>query len=278
MQAALNKITDSLRHLYPENEVKSLSRFLMSAITGLNYTDLLVNKNTTISDKQMEMLHNYLLELQNFRPIQYVLGETEFCGLQFKLNDHVLIPRQETEELIEWILADNPKQGPILDIGCGSGCIAISLKYFNPHCEVFGCDISLEALEVARNNAELSNLEVHFFHHDILKEEFNMPACEIIVSNPPYIPMNEKQFMHQNVLNFEPHLALFVPDNDPLLFYKRIAEIGLNQLTANGKLYFEVHRDYAEKCCEMLTAKGYKEVLLKKDIHDNNRMVKASTS
>ncbi len=276
MQAAIQKINDTLRDLYPENELQSLTRLLLSSVTGLNFTGLLVNKNTIISDKQREVLDNYLTDLQNYRPIQYVLGQTEFCGLQFNVNEHVLIPRPETEELIEWIVADKPNHGPIIDIGCGSGCIALSLKSFLPESDVYACDISQDALEVAGNNAVLNNLAVEFIRLDILKDDLPMHCYEVIVSNPPYIPINEKDSIHQNVLNFEPHLALFVPENDPLLFYRRIAEIAMEKLTAGGKLYFEVHRDYATACCEMLRNLGYEDVVLKKDIHGNYRMVRAS--
>lgn len=275
MQTAIQHIRASLSGILVNNEIISVSRLLLSKMTGFDFTGLLVNKNTIISDNQREILEIYLQKLKNGMPVQYVLGETGFYGLPFHVDERVLIPRPETEELVEWILADASENDKILDIGTGSGCIPISLKHNLPNAEISACDISEDALSCASENAILNNVHVSFFKLDILSENDLNERWDVIVSNPPYIPESEKTEIESHILDFEPHLALFVSDNDPLLFYRKIAEFAQKNLKCSGKLFFEIHRDYREASVNLLQEMNFRNVLLKKDIHGNNRMIRA---
>lgn len=248
---------------------------VISKVTGYSFTELLVNKNTIFSQYQWNLLEFYTEKLKKGAPIQYVLGETEFCGLNFTVDESVLIPRPETEELVAWMVEEAAHNAVILDIGTGSGCIPVSLKNFLPHCRVYGCDISTKALELARQNAENNHQKVTFFEMDILTETRSERKYHLIVSNPPYIPSQEMDTIHERVKEFEPHLALFVPDNDPLIFYRKIAAYAQQHLLQGGKLFFEIHRDYAEGCKSVLENYGFENIRLKKDISGNNRMMRA---
>ncbi|MBQ5817424.1 MAG: peptide chain release factor N(5)-glutamine methyltransferase, partial [Bacteroidaceae bacterium] len=209
-------------------------------------------------------------------PIQYILGETEFCDLTFKVNPSVLIPRPETSELVRWIVEENgDKECRILDIGTGSGCIAISLAKMMPSAAVTAWDISPEAIETAESNNKLNGTNVTFARQDIFAAEGEGAKYDIIVSNPPYIKENEKEKMQRNVLDWEPCIALFVPDNDPLLFYRQIARKGLQLLKNGGRLYFEINRENGEETCAMLAEYGYTAIELRKDFADNDRMIRA---
>jgi len=217
--------------------------------------------------------------LKEYKPIQYILGETEFFGLNFSVNQSVLIPRPETEELVELILKNHSGENlKILDIGTGSGCIAISLAKNMPSAKVYAIDISEDALSVAKENATRNQVEIQFFQQDILAELpdniFN-EKLDIIVSNPPYITPIEKYSIHDNVLKYEPHTALFVPQNNPLLFYERIADIGHSLLNKSGFLYFEINALYGKEICQMLQTKGYSNIKLYQDISGKNRMIEA---
>lgn len=276
MQEAHQRIQNALKDVYPENELKSISRLLLSKITGLSYTGLLINKNTNFSDKQNELLNYYLSELEKNKPIQYVLGETEFCGLPLQLSESVLIPRPETEELVEWIVGENKSAQKALDIGTGSGCIALSLKHFLPHLKMFACDISEPALQIAAQNATRCQSEISFFQLNILNDTLPETGFDIIVSNPPYIPLGEIPCIHARVWEHEPHIALFVDDHNPLVFYQKIAESAQKALNKQGKLYFEVHRDFAEDVCDMLHNAHFQDIVSKRDIHGNVRMVRCS--
>jgi release factor glutamine methyltransferase len=275
MQQAIKHIRSELSDIYQDDELLSVTRLIISKITTYSFTEILVNKNTIFSQYQKDLLEFYLEKLKKRMPVQYVLGETEFCGLDFVVNEAVLIPRQETEELVEWIVQEANPASVILDIGTGSGCIPVSLKSFLPRTEVYACDISTEALNVARQNALKNNLEVSFFEMDILTATHSDRRYHVIVSNPPYIPKGEIASILTQVKDYEPHLALFVPDDDPLLFYRRIAVFAGKFLFPGGKLYFEIHRDYADACIMLLQNEGYKNVVLKKDISGNNRMLRA---
>ncbi len=275
MEQAIQHIRQALIDIYPEGELKSISNLLISKMTGYSFTEIIVNKNTIFSVNQRDSLLIYLEKLQKNMPIQYVLGETEFCGLNFMLNENVLIPRPETEELIEWIKNEIEGDSDILDIGTGSGCIAISLKSFLPDAKVFACDISEEALIVAKRNAKNNKVDIDFFKADIISDIGFNQKWDVIVSNPPYIPQNEKSKMDKNVLDYEPEIALFVPDHDPLIFYRKIASFAHQHLSKKGKIYFESHRDYAEECEKMLEHEGFINIKLKKDIAGNLRMIRA---
>jgi len=224
--------------------------------------------------------------LQNSEPIQYVLGEMEFYGLPFEVSPAVLIPRPETEELVRLIIRSNeasdaPKLTNILDIGTGSGCIAITLAKNLPESKVYALDISEEALQTARRNAQRNEAVVHFFQADILSVTMLqktpvLPQFELIVSNPPYVKNIEKAAMKPNVLNYEPSQALFVPDDDPILFYDRIAGLALEKLTENGLLYFEINALHGDMICRMLDKKRFHNITLLHDLSGKERFIKAS--
>ena len=272
MQSSITHIQTELKGLYPETEIRSFTNLIIEKLTGYSRTQIILNKNTLFSDIQRHEIESFIRLLKKHVPIQYILGETEFYGLPFRVNDSVLIPRPETEELVDWIRSENNRAEVlnILDIGTGSGCIAIALKHEFTNAAVEAFDISDKALETAHSNAGLNKLDVEFSKVDILNVADQSKKWDIIVSNPPYIPELEKSEIEANVLDHEPHLALFVPDNDPLLFYRHIALFAKKQLNANGKLYFEIHRDYGKECVELLASLGFSEIELRKDISGNN--------
>lgn len=220
-----------------------------------------------------------LMQLKDHKPFQYVLGETEFYGLKFFVNENVLIPRPETEELVEWILSDNPNfDGKIIDIGTGSGCIPITLKKHLHSAKISALDFSEKALEIAKDNAGFHQTEIEFIHADFLKMDFaDLTKFDIIVSNPPYIAESERNSMDKNVLEFEPDSALFVPDDNALIFYERIIEFAENNLNPNGKIYVEINQNLARET-EELFQNNFKFVELKRDISGNFRMIKASNN
>lgn len=225
-------------------------------------------------EKKNQFLFKLML-LKDHQPIQYVLGETEFYGMKFFVNENVLIPRPETEELIEWILKDTTNEKlKIIDIGTGSGCIPIVLKRNLPDSEIFALDISQKAIETAKINAEFHQTEIQFIQKDFLNMDFEeLPEFDIIVSNPPYIAETEKNEMDENVVKFEPQSALFVPDENPLIFYERIIELAKQKLKLKGKIYVEINQNLAEETKELFE-KSFENVKLKKDISGNFRMIK----
>lgn len=277
MQTAIQHIQSELGKFYPETEIRSFSYLILEKLTGYSRSEIFVNKNTIFSAEQQQIMEDIIQKLKKFVPIQYILGETEFYGLPFFVNSSVLIPRPETEELVDWILNENDRTAElnILDIGTGSGCIAIGLKHEFPTSTVDAFDISEKALETARQNAQRNKLEVNFSRVDILNPPDFEKKWEIIVTNPPYVLENEKETMLPNVLENEPHLALFVPDNDPLLFYRKIALFAQKYLSQNGKLYFEINRTAGKATVDLLTESGFQQVELRKDISGNDRMIKA---
>lgn len=278
MQNAIQYLRRELSSCYEAPELNRLITLVIKKLTGFSSAELIVNKNTVFSSEQKKEIQDITEKLRNFVPVQYILGETEFFGMTFLVNESVLIPRPETEELVEWIAGDNAGRHlySLLDIGTGSGCIAISLKKLFAAAQVDAFDISDEALKTAQLNAQMNQLEVHFFRTDILNQPDTDRKWDIIVSNPPYIPEDEKNDMHPNVLNHEPHVALFVPDDDPLLFYREIAAFAKNHLQPEGKLFFEINYNAGSPVTSLLVEMGYKNVELKKDLSGNNRMVKAT--
>lgn len=267
-----------LENLYPATEIKSFYYLIVEKLSSWSRTEIIANKNTVFSEQQHQTMLAFIKRLKNFEPIQYILGETEFYGLAFDVNASVLIPRPETEELVEWIQKENDSNTvlDILDIGTGSGCIAISLKNLFPNAKVEAYDVSENALEVAIANAKKNSLLVNFRLVDILNQAQQAnEKWDIIVSNPPYIPEQEKVEILPNVLNYEPHLALFVPNDSPLLFYSAIALFAIKNLKPKGKLYFEIHKDAGERCMELLSILGFENIELRKDISGNDRMIKA---
>ena len=277
MHPIVNEIRDALRGYYPDSEALSLAKMLLVEAFGFSTLELYGGKDKEISGNRLRDLHEMLSRLQKNEPIQYILGKETFCGLTFEVDTNVLIPRPETRELVEWIVADYELLPAcrILDVGTGSGCISISLAKFIAGASVESWDISEGALEVARRNCALNGVEVLLRQQDVLLAQAE-PACfDVIVSNPPYITESEKADMEANVLDWEPATALFVPDADPLLFYRKIAELGTVMLKEGGSLYFEINRAYGNETVQMLEGLGYKQIELRKDDWGNDRMIKA---
>jgi len=267
-------VFSQLQPVFEAVEAKIFTDMLLQHYTGCDRISLNLNPNTEIEDAIIKQIHSALAELQKQKPIQYILGETEFCGLKFKVNSSVLIPRPETEELIMWILAENSKANNILDLCTGSGCIAVSLSKNLKNTSLTGIDISRDALEVAKRNAISNQVDIDFQCIDVLQENFSLnKKFDVIVSNPPYVREMEKREMHVRVLNYEPHSALFVDDNNPLQFYKAIARIGTTHLTDNGKLYLEINEAYGQETADLLLQYNYSDIVLKKDIHGKDRMI-----
>ncbi|PWK19498.1 peptide chain release factor N(5)-glutamine methyltransferase [Xanthomarina spongicola] len=271
--------------VFGENEVGSFFNILISHYLKLNRIALILDPELTISKDEEQPLFEALSRLKLEEPIQYIIGETEFFGLPFKVNEHTLIPRPETEELISLVLENiknqktNSKALSILDIGTGSGCIAISLAKNLPNAQVYAVDVSEEALKTAKQNAEFNNVQVSFIKADILNVnswdlEFKDLEFDIIVSNPPYVRNLEKVEIKNNVLNHEPHLALFVEDNNPLQFYKAITEFTVNKLKDNGLLFFEINQYLGKEMIQLLEDYHFDDIELKTDIFGNNRMLK----
>lgn len=268
-----------LQPLYDEGEATTLAHEALNHITDLDKLQRITEKNTLLTVQQMEQYNIIAQKLVAGMPWQYITGVSWFMGRQFRVNDQVLIPRPETEELVDWIKQDNHIRTAIsiLDIGTGSGCIPISLKLEMPGTEVTTCDISSGALRVATENAQDMQAAVQFLQLDFLDEATwnELGTYDVIVSNPPYITEREKDSMHINVKNHEPSTALFVPDDDALVFYRKIADFGKEHLNAGGAIYCELNRDFAMATKEMFEIKGYSRVEVKEDMHGNLRMLKA---
>jgi release factor glutamine methyltransferase len=268
-----------LQTIYEEGEAVSISEWLIENLSGLKKTDRAFQKEKELSTEQQVQFNTWLLALLDHEPIQYVLNEAWFCGLKLYVDKNVLIPRPETEELVEWIISNcrfPVDELAILDIGSGSGCIPIALKRRIRKAEVWSCDVSNGALEVAKRNAVTLGTDVSFLLLDFLdKQQWKkLPAVGIIVSNPPYVPQNEKNKMQPNVVRYEPATALFVPDNDPLVFYKAISEFGKQKLNPGGVIYMEIHEDLGQATISLFESGGY-SVELKKDMQGKDRMIRA---
>ena len=269
---------ESLDTLYPKTEIESFFNFLAKAYLNFDRAEVVLQLNSTISSKDIKLFDESLLKLKAHKPIQYILGSTEFYGLPFRVNDSVLIPRPETEELVAWVVQDYKRSKhpfSILDIGTGSGCIAIALAHSLNQAHVSAIDVSLEALKVAKDNAVLNTVDLKFSLLDVLKISQLPQNFDVIVSNPPYVKESEKEAMAANVLNHEPHLALFVENHDALLFYKKIGELAFESLSENGSLYFEINQAYGEAVKLLLQEIGFTRVQVKQDIFKNDRMIRA---
>ena len=276
MHPIVYEIRDALRGHYPDSEALSLAKMLLTEAFGFSTLELYGGKDKEISGNRLRVLHEMLSRLKKNEPIQYIIGTESFCGLTFEVNPDVLIPRPETQELVRWIESDW-KSVPcrILDIGTGSGCISISLAKFLEDAKVESWDISEGALQVAHRNCVRNEVEVLLRQQDVLSVVPEGELYQVIVSNPPYICEKEKVDMDANVLDWEPETALFVPDADPLLFYRKIAELGISMLCEGGALYFEINRAYGEETLRMLEGLGYRQLELRKDDFGNDRMIKA---
>lgn len=270
-----------LSPFYDAYEAESFFYLILEEKHQLRQIDLALNHQLEFDDNDFVIWDELLQQLKKEVPIQYLLGKTNFYGLDFEVNENVLIPRPETEELVEWIINENAspeksKKIKILDIGTGSGCIAISLAKNLPNAEVVAVDVSKKAIETAKRNAIRNNVDVTFMFLNILETEEFTCQFDIIVSNPPYVRNLEKVEIKKNVLDYEPHLALFVEDNDPLIFYRKIAFLAQNGLQKNGKLYFEINQYLGKEMIDLLESMSFENVELRKDIYDNDRMVKGN--
>ena len=305
-----NIFTERLSKIYPQSEIDTFFFYLIEEYLGFQRIDAVLKADFVIPSDVLSTLNNAIERLQNEEPIQYILGKTEFYGFPFLVDENTLIPRPETEELVEWILKEakgknatltfNPKPLTLLDIGTGTGCIPISLKQHLPKATISAIDVSSDALKIAKENATLNSVDINFVEADILtvdnldflsvraqsrtttQKPFdsaqgdNSLKLDIIVSNPPYVRELEKVEIKNNVLENEPHLALFVADDNPLIFYDKIADLALKHLSETGLLFFEINQYLGKETTEMLTQKGFKNIVLKKDFVGNDRMIKAN--
>lgn len=277
---AFYQLQKQLQSLYDAQEATAICHEVLQHITGADKIRRLLQKDTLFTPEQQTNYDKMTTELATGKPLQYVLGIAWFMGKEYKVNEDVLIPRPETEELMQWIIDDNKTSNQaihIIDIGTGSGCISISLKLALPQAIITTCDVSPDALAVARENSKSLGADISFIELNFLDDANwdQLNTYDIIVSNPPYIPAAEQVNMHINVTAHEPSLALFVPDDNPLIFYKAIAKFGKGHLSENGCIYCELDADHAVQTKELFESEGYQHVTLKKDIHSNIRMLKA---
>ncbi len=276
---ARKQLQDKLSTIYSKTEAGTISEWVIEHTTGTSRSDRILNKNPVLSELQTEFLKEAEKRLLTHEPVQYVLNEAWFCGMKFYVDKNVLIPRPETEELVEWIISNLKfpiDKLKILDIGSGSGCIPVALKRKLRKAEVWSCDISVDALKVAARNAETLGADVNFRQVDFLNpgERKKLSLFDIIVSNPPYVPEKDKEQMDPNVLNYEPHTALFVPDNDPLIFYRAIADFGKQHLSSNGSIFLELHEDFSKDVQSVFQQERF-STEIKTDMQGKERMLYA---
>ncbi|MDF2192505.1 peptide chain release factor N(5)-glutamine methyltransferase [Paraflavitalea sp. CAU 1676] len=298
IQEAQLLLTQQLSAIYDGREASNIVGWVLEHLTGMTKIDRVVHRDRVLSATQAELLQRNIDDLLKQRPVQYVLGEAWFAGMRFYVDENVLIPRPETEELVEWVVAEVREAGgeaghaagadgarnqeagsglSILDVGTGSGCIPIALKKQLSEAIVYGADVSEGALEVAKRNAAALEAGVQFLRVDFLQEAAwpGLPAIDILVSNPPYIPVRDKATMHNNVLLHEPHLALFVEDDDPLLFYRHIGQFALQHMASGGRLYVEIHEELGPATVQLFTSLGLTGIVLRQDLQGKDRMVRA---
>jgi release factor glutamine methyltransferase len=297
IREAERELLFQLNQLYDQTEAASVVNLVMENITGQGKMDRIINKNVPLSTRQLDLIESYSEKLKTKMPVQYALHEAWFCDMKFYVDEGVLIPRPETEELVNLIVVDfkdgkhrardgAPEALPdtrtpnpvILDVGSGSGCIAIALKKKLKDVSVYSCDISSAALQVAKRNAITYQTDIHFVELDFLNKSSreDLPSCNTIVSNPPYIPLNEKSSLPIHVKDFEPHTALFVQDRDPFIFYSAIADFALEKLLSGGSIYTEIHEDFFLNVKELFLSKGFPYVRIHKDMNGKSRIVKAT--
>jgi len=266
-----------LQKIYSLGEATTITEWVFEKMASLKRSDILKNPEKIITPAADKLIQETLQELLLHKPVQYVLGEAWFYHTKFKVNAHVLIPRPETEELVEQLITDRKSKltdPAILDIGTGSGCIPIAIKKNLPASKLTAIDVSEAALVLAKENATLHNANINFMLLDFLDEStwLSLPMFDIIISNPPYIPINEKEKLAKNVADFEPQLALFVPNKSPLIFYEKIAAFGRDHLLPNGKIYLETHEDFAKETAALFRT-YYQTVMIKKDMYGKERMI-----
>lgn len=269
-------LTEAGAELYGEAEARQIAEMVLES-RGVSRNMLLVEPNKELQFPDLDSVIN---DIRAWRPVQYIIGTAEFAGMDFEVSDAVLIPRPETEELVDWIASEVGDSASILDVGTGSGCIAIALSRAVSGSLVWALDISVDALAVARRNGAKYAPDVRFVEGDALSDFSALFAekFDVVVSNPPYIPDSDSRLMRRNVTDYEPHTALFVPDNDPLLFYRSIARTALKMLKAEGKLYFEIYESLADEMQRMLHDEGYEEIVVREDFRGKPRMICARVS
>ncbi len=286
-------IKETLSGIYEESEAQNIASLAMEHITSLSKAGRILKPGEPLSLQQQDQLKKDLERLLQHEPIQYIMNKAWFYGMELFVDKAVLIPRPETEELVEWVVNDIKASGKdvferrpveadettklkILDVGSGSGCIALALKKVMPKAEVWGCDISEKALNVARRNGSALDIRVDFQGVDFLDaaQQKSLPTVDVVVSNPPYIPFKDKEAMNPNVVAYEPYTALFVPDNDALIFYKALARFGKHRLYENGSIYMEIHEDLGKNVIDLFKQEGYSHIELRKDMQGKERMVR----
>ena len=277
LKEVYRKILEQAQTIYSLSEATTMTDWIFENVASIQRADVIKTPNLELSQSILAELDNRIHQLLLHKPIQYILGEAWFYDMKLKVDENVLIPRPETEELVGMIITNNQQNTDIkiLDIGTGSGCIPIALKKHLPNAVITSIDFSEGAILVAKENADIQNTSIQFIHADFLDETGwgSFPKFDLIVSNPPYIPLNEKEKMDKNVTAYEPGMALFVPDNDPLLFYKKIAAFGKKHLNPEGKIYLEIHEDYAKETAAAFTALQYENAIIKEDMFGKERMI-----
>lgn len=288
MKIPSNKVRDivqyfkaELAELYEPGEIDRFVEYCLEDFAGITKKEMLLNAERTVSESELLKFHFAVKDLKRGRPIQYILGKAAFYGMDFIVTPDVLIPRPETEELVGLVLAEASRHNEsfsIVDIGTGSGCIAVTLKKKWPRCHMYAVDVSEGALQVAKQNAAQQECEVNFLQLDVLSPEAaeKIPSCSVIVSNPPYIRESEQSSMAKNVTDYEPHTALFVPENDALVFYRAIAVIGKKRLKPGGKIFVEINEALGLETCILFQKEGYRDVQLKTDLQGKERFVVCS--
>ena len=278
MNDIITYIRKSLETLYPPEEIHGLTQWILEKVCNLPRHQQIWHKDKELSQTEKQTIQTIVQRLLNSEPIQYIFGETEFYGLPFKVSPSVLIPRPETEELVHRIIQEQTASNlRILDIGTGSGCIAVTLAKKLTEADVYALDISEDVLQIAQQNAQRNEVTIQLIHAGIfLINASTLPLFDMIVSNPPYVTMSEKARLKPNVLDYEPHQALFVPDNDPIRFYHKIAEFGRDKLTVKGLLYFEINPLFGETIGRMLHQKGYRSIEVSRDLSGKERFIKAT--
>jgi release factor glutamine methyltransferase len=279
LKTAKNYFTEQLKNLFSSTEINSMWKEIICLRLKWNPSDYILNTSFRLSESDLLFIRSYVHRLQNNEPFQYIHGITTFFGLELKCDKRALIPRPETEELVAWVVESGPYK-TIADLCTGSGCIALGLKSIFSESNVTGLDISTDALSLAKENSKLTNLNVEFIHADVLNINRDLldQKWDCIISNPPYIPSNERESLAENVLNFEPEISLFVGNDNPLIFYKAIVEYAKSNLSENGFLFFEIHPDFSAEISDLLNLKGFINIELRKDLQGKNRMIKAQNA
>jgi release factor glutamine methyltransferase len=278
MQPTIQYIIEELHPFYPNREIESFIQLIFSHVKNYTLTDLVLKRAEKLSVQEINDIRQIVGRLKLHEPIHYITGTTEFAGIKLRVNPSVLIPRPETEELVEWIKESEISLDSILDIGTGSGCIALSLKKQIPGACLTGCDVSPEALITAKENAEINAMDVHFMEADILRwKDIPWPGqYGLIVSNPPYVTVSERAAMNKNVLDYEPHKALFVEDDNPLKFYKAIVNFASEWLMPEGKLYFEINEKFGSQMRDLMHCEGFRSIEIKRDLQEKVRMIRGT--